>query len=141
MTSKHTNKIGVQSQIFIIFLKTIDKTHFVPHNFNIKRKKENKKMSQDCYLTMKKFHTVVTVDKEDGIILGYDINQENDEPLLHTEGKIKEICKEMASEIEKHFDIKVKDFGVDIIEEIYDVDAKPDTTSYYTEEDEEESKS
>jgi len=82
-----------------------------------------KRVDLNEIILLEDFKTAIKVDEDEKIIFAYDI--ENDEPQWHTEGKLKESCQEMAKIIEEHYKIKVADYGVGIIEEIYDVNAQP----------------
>lgn len=84
-------------------------------------------------LMLNKYNCAVKKDDDNMLLLGYDI--ENDEYKDYTEGILREVCQDMADSIEETFSIKVKDYGVIIIEEKYDLTAPFNNTIYYREDD------
>ena len=62
-------------------------------------------------LILEKFNEAVVIDGDNGVLLGYELDTFG-EIDYSTEGRLVEVCSEMASEIEGWFGIKVVDYGV-----------------------------
>lgn len=59
------------------------------------------------------FNEGIILDSENGVLLSYDLTTDN-EINYTTEGKLMEVCSEMAGKIESHYGISVSDYGVEI---------------------------
>ncbi len=62
-------------------------------------------------LILKEFNEAVVIDRDNEILLGYELDAFG-EIDYSTEGRLVEVCSEMASEIEGWFGIRVCDYGV-----------------------------
>ncbi len=64
-------------------------------------------------LILPKFKEGIILDQENEALFSYDLNIDN-EINYTTEGKLVEICSEMAKEIESYYGIRVGDYGVEV---------------------------
>lgn len=73
--------------------------------------------NENTILVIKEFNTAIKI--EDGVIYGYDLN--GDDVLFETEGKMTQVCVEIAEAIEDFYKIKLKDYNVAVIEDVIDI--------------------
>jgi len=64
-------------------------------------------------LILKEFHEAVVIDRDNDILLGYELDSFG-KIDYSTEGRLVEVCSEIASEIEGWFGIRVVDYGVSV---------------------------
>lgn len=83
----------------------------------------------NSYFLMQNFNCAIFVDDDNECIFMYDIC--GSEVLAHTEGKLKEVCKEMAEEITNNSNINLLDYGVEIIEEKYQLELCENANNAY----------
>lgn len=83
----------------------------------------------NSYLLMQNFNCAIFIDDDNECIFMYDIC--GSEVLAHTEGKLKEVCKEMAEEITNNSNINLLDYGVEIIEEKYQLELYENANNVY----------
>lgn len=62
-------------------------------------------------LILKKFNEAVVIDRDNDVLLGYELDVFGEIDYT-TEGRLVEVCSQIASEIEGWFGIKVVDYGV-----------------------------
>ena len=62
-------------------------------------------------LILEKFNEAVVIDRDNGVLLGYELDTFG-EIDYSKEGRLVEVCSQMASEIEGWFGIRVCDYGV-----------------------------
>ena len=81
------------------------------------------------YFLMPNFNCAIFIDDDNECIFMYDIC--GGEVLAHTEGKLKEVCKEMAKEIANNSNINLLDYGVEIIEDKYQLELYENASNAY----------
>ncbi len=64
-------------------------------------------------LILPKFKEGIILDDENEVLFSYDLTVDN-EINYTTEGKLVEVCSEMAEEIESHYGIRVGDYGIEV---------------------------
>jgi len=70
----------------------------------------------DFIMTDKKI--IFTLDEDNELIMLYDLGMGGDLICKRNEGALRIVCPEIGQKVEEHFKIDLKDYGVEVKEEV-----------------------